>query len=84
MVVAGALFNYIEWRLVEMDWVKLLDTVGVWANAVGGLANAVGILVGAIVAIFTIRKVEPALRPRNRLKADLESMHANCQTEDER
>ena len=29
----------------------------------------------AIVAIFTIRKVETALRPRNRLKADLEILN---------
>jgi len=34
--------------------------------------KAVGVLVGAMVALISIRKVEPTLRPRSKLKADLE------------
>ena len=47
-----------------MDWLS--------NETVLNVLKAVGVLVGAIVALISIRKVEPALRPRSKLKADLE------------
>lgn len=44
-----------------MDWVEVLKVVG--------------ILVGAIVTFFGVRRAEPRLRPRSRLKADLEILN---------
>lgn len=44
-----------------MDWITIL--------------KAVGVLIGAVVALVSIRKVQPRLRPRNRLKADLEILN---------
>ena len=61
MVVVGALFNYIEWGLVKMDWLEAL--------------RAAGILVAVIVALLGLRKVEPTLRPRSKLKTDLEILN---------